>query len=76
MTSRLAEGPARLEVVLPDLVLEQDESAGDVGGAPDAISPRGRRHPGSGVRFEHVFGKLRARPDGQVAGTRKWSKTA
>jgi hypothetical protein len=45
MSSRLAEGPARLEVVLPDRILEQDESAGDVGGMPEAIPPRGRRHP-------------------------------
>jgi hypothetical protein len=47
MSSRLAEGPARLEVVLPDRILEQDESAGDVGGTPEAIPPRGRRRPGS-----------------------------
>jgi hypothetical protein len=39
MSSRLAEGPVRLEVVLPDLTLEQDESAGDVGGMPEAIPP-------------------------------------
>jgi hypothetical protein len=39
MTSRLAEGPGRLEVVLPDRILEQNESPGDVGGAPEAIAP-------------------------------------
>jgi hypothetical protein len=46
MTSRLAERPARLEIVLPDRILEQYESAGDVSGTPEAISPRGRRRPG------------------------------
>jgi hypothetical protein len=46
MFSRLAEGPVRLEVVLPDRILEQDESAGDVGGMPEAVPPQGRRHPG------------------------------
>jgi hypothetical protein len=45
MSSRRAGGPARLEVVLPDLVLEQDESAGGVGGTPEAVSPRWRRRP-------------------------------
>ena len=45
MTSRLAEGPARLEIVLPDRILEQYESAGDVGGTPEAIAPRGRSRP-------------------------------
>jgi hypothetical protein len=39
MSSRLAEGPTRLEVVLPDRILEQDESAGDVGGTPEAFPP-------------------------------------
>jgi hypothetical protein len=46
MFSRLAEGPVRLEVVLPDRILEQDESAGDVGGMPEAVPPQGRRRPG------------------------------
>jgi hypothetical protein len=46
MSSRLTEGPVRLEVVLPDRILEQYESAGDVGGTPEAIAPRGRGHPG------------------------------
>jgi hypothetical protein len=46
MFSRLAEGPVRLEVVLPDRILEQDESAGDVGGMPEAGPPQGRRRPG------------------------------
>jgi hypothetical protein len=39
MSSRLAEGPGRLEVVLPDRILEQYESAGDVSGTPEAIAP-------------------------------------
>jgi hypothetical protein len=39
MSSRFAEGPVRLEVVLPDRILEQNESAGDVGGLPEAIAP-------------------------------------
>jgi hypothetical protein len=39
MSSRFAEGPVRLEVVLPDRILEQYESAGDVGGTPEAIAP-------------------------------------
>src|SRR5436190_7527396 len=46
MSSRLAGGPGRLEVVLPDRILEQYESAGGVGGTPEAVSPRGRRRPG------------------------------
>jgi hypothetical protein len=45
MSSRLAEGPVRLEVVLPDRILEQDESAGGVGGMPEALPPRGGRQP-------------------------------
>jgi hypothetical protein len=45
MTSRLAEGPARLEIVLPDRILEQYESAGDVSGAPEALAPRWRCRP-------------------------------
>jgi hypothetical protein len=76
MTSRLAEGPARLEVVLPDLILEQNESARDVGGSPEAVTPRGRRHPGSGWCFEHVFGKLRGRSDGSPAEGQICLKTA
>lgn len=76
MTSRLADGPARLEVVLPDRILEQNESAGDVGGAPDAITPRGRRHPGSGECFEHVFGKLRRPSDGPLWTVRNGRKMA
>jgi hypothetical protein len=77
MTSRLAEGPARLEIVLPDLILEQNKSAGDVGGAPEAIAPRGRGHPGSEVRFvEHVFGKLRRRSDGLPVERRNRRRSA
>jgi len=39
MSSRFADGPGRLEVVLPDRILEQYESAGDVSGLPEAITP-------------------------------------
>jgi hypothetical protein len=39
MSSHLAAGPGRLEVVLPDRILEQNESAGDVGGMPEAVTP-------------------------------------
>jgi len=76
MTSRLAEGHARLEVVLPDLILEQNESARDVGGSPEAVTPRGRCHPESGVRFEHVFGKLRRRSDGLLSNRQIGQKSA
>jgi hypothetical protein len=71
MSSRPAEGPGRLEVVLPDRILEQYESAGDVGGLPEAIAPRGRRRPGIGSRREHVFVKLRPASDGLILKARK-----
>src|SRR3954453_1703960 len=70
VSSHLAEGPVRLEVVLPDRILEQDESAGDVGGMPEAISPRWRRRPGCCTHREHVFAKLRPAPDGPCQTTR------
>ena len=76
MSSRLAEGPGRLEVVLPDRILEQYESAGDVGGLPEAIAPRGRRRPGIGSRREHVFVKLRPASDGPISRARKRPKMA
>src|SRR5947209_4886447 len=76
MSSRVAEGPARLEVVLPDLILEQNESAGGVGGTPEAVSPRGRPRPGSRAPREHVFGKLRPAPDGPPGGWRGSPKAA
>jgi hypothetical protein len=76
MSSRLAEGPGRLEVVLPDRILEQYESAGDVGGLPEAIAPRGRRRPGIGSRREHVFVKLRPPSDGPTSKARKCAEMA
>jgi hypothetical protein len=76
MSSHFAEGPARLEIVLPDRIFEQDESAGDVGGMPEAVSPRGRRHPGVKGRGEHVFVKLRAPSDGPGRRRRKSPETA
>jgi hypothetical protein len=76
MTSQLVDGPVRLEVVLPDLILEQNESAGDVGGTPEALAQRERRRPANGVCFEHVFGKLRTAPDGSLTGSGKRPKTA
>jgi hypothetical protein len=76
MSSHLAEGPVRLEVVLPDRILEQDESAGDVGGMPEAISPRWRHRPGFCTHREHVFVKLRPVPDRSTEEVRNGPKMA
>ena len=76
MTSRFADGPVRLEIVLPDRILEQYESAGDVSGTPEALAPRGRWRSGFWRHGEHVFGKLRRPADGPPGMPAQTTKTA